>query len=73
MEHMNKIDFTVKLTGSQLFDMHSYVTAKHLCTLFPPLNFTYDDNEIRIYGELNDAWYEQWCRAMFSIGETPEL
>ena len=67
---MNKIDFTVPLSGSQLFDYHSYVTAKNLCDMFP-LSFEYDkDNKkIHIYGELNDVWYDQWCRAVFSIGE----
>jgi len=67
---MNKIDFTVPLSGSQLFDYHSYVTAKNLCDMFP-LSFEYDkDNkQIHIHGELNDVWYEQWCRAVFSIGE----
>ena len=68
---MNKIDFTVPLSGSQLFDYHAYVTAKNLCDMFPPLAFDYnkDAKTIRIYGELNDVWYEQWCKAVFSIGE----
>ena len=72
---MNTIDFTVPLSGSQLFDYHSYVTAKNLCDMFPPLKFEMDtaQKQIHIYGELNDVWYEQWCRAVFSIGEIKEI
>ena len=68
-DHMNTVDFSVPLSGSKLFDTHAYVVAKHLCDLFPPLDFEYDDSRIRIHGELNDMWYERWCRAVFSIGE----
>jgi len=68
-EHMNKVDFSVPLSGSQLFDIHTYATAKMLCDKFPPLNFEYKKDEcIRIYGELNDMWYEEWNKAVFNLG-----
>lgn len=69
MDNLHEVDFVVKLTGSQLFDIHSYVTAKHLCDMFPPLQFEHTKEQIHIHGQLNDSWYEQWCRALFSIGE----
>ena len=69
-ENMHKIDFVVPLSGSQLFDIHSYAIANNLCTRFPGLNFDYDDKtKIRIHGELNDYWYDEWHKAIFSIGE----
>jgi len=70
---MHEIDFKVPLSGSQLFDYHSYVTAKNLCSMFPNLQFTMKDNVIHIFGELNDVWYEQWCKAIFTIGEIKEI
>lgn len=66
---MHKIDFYVPLSGSQLFDYHTYCTAKNLCNMFPPLQFAVEAQQIHIFGELNDVWYEQWCKAVFSIGE----
>ena len=71
---MHEIDFSVPLAGSQLFDYHSYVTAKHICDVFP-LQFRIDkeNKRIHIFGELNDTWYEQWCKAAFSIGEIEDL
>ena len=68
-EHLNPVDFTVPLSGSALFDTHAYATAKHLCAMFPPLEFEYSRTGIRIHGELNDSWYAQWCRAVFAIGD----
>ena len=69
-ETMHTIDFTVPLSGSQLFDIHAYTTANTLCKKFPGLIFDYDDKtKIHIYGELNDYWYNEWNRAIFSIGE----
>jgi len=65
---MHKIDFTVKLTGSKLFDMYSYATAQKICAKFPGLSFTYDDKEIRIQGELNDYWFEKYQTAVFELG-----
>ena len=62
---MHKIDYEIKLTGSQLFDVVMYNTAKKLCADFPGLSFEYNENIIRIYGELNDYWYEKYNSAMF--------
>lgn len=68
---MHKIDFSVPLCGSQLFDYHAYATARNLCNMFPlEFEITHDPKTIHIYGELNDTWYESWCRAVFSLGET---
>lgn len=71
---MHEIHFSVPLSGSQLFDFHSYMMAKHICDVFP-LQFRIDKDEKRIYitGQLNDTWYEQWCKAVFSIGESAAL
>ncbi len=64
--HMNPIDFSVPLSGSQLFDINAYVTAKDLCKRFPGLQCDYEDKKkIRIYGELSDYWYDQFNKAMF--------
>lgn len=70
---MHKIDFYVPLSGSQLFDYHSYVTARNLCIMFPPLDFAVEAQQIRIFGELNDYWYKQWCETIFAIGEIKEF
>lgn len=59
-ETMHRIDFIVPLSGSQLFDTHSYVTAQELCAEFPGLEFTMDEKKITIAGELNDYWFAQW-------------
>lgn len=63
---MHKVEYTIQLTGSQLFDIVMYNTAKQLCTDFPGLSFDYDKNTIHIHGELNDFWYEKYQKAMFA-------
>ncbi|MBQ8975491.1 MAG: hypothetical protein IJ072_07215 [Oscillospiraceae bacterium] len=62
---MHKIDYTIKLTGSKLFDVVMYNTAKNLCADFPGLTFDYDTTEIRIHGELNDYWFNKYNETMF--------
>ncbi len=62
---MHKIDYEVKLTGSKLFDLVMYNTAKKLCTDFPGLDFDYGKTSIRIFGELNDLWYDKFNATMF--------
>ena len=66
---MNKVEFTVPLCGSDLFDMHSRVTAQRLCAKFIGLNYEVNDKSIRIYGELNDYWYNEFNKAVFQLGE----
>ena len=61
----NKVEYTLQLTGSQLFDIVMYNTAKKLCGDFPGLKFDYNETNIRIYGELSDFWYEKYQEAMF--------
>lgn len=63
---MHKVEYTIQLTGSQLFDIVMYNTAKQLCTDFPGLSFDYDKTTIHIHGELNDFWYEKYQAAMFA-------
>ncbi|MBQ2690899.1 MAG: hypothetical protein IJF53_01935 [Clostridia bacterium] len=64
--HMNKVEYVLQLTGSQLFDIVMYNTAKKLCSDFPGLQCDYNDKtSIRIHGELNDFWYEKYQEAMF--------
>mgnify|MGYP007069883221 CR=1 FL=1 len=66
MEEMHKIDYVVKLTGSKLFDIAMYNTAKKLCAEFPGLQFDYDETtSIHIYGELNDYWFKKYNKSMF--------
>ena len=67
---MHKIDFVVPLSGSSLFDIHTIATAKGLCDKFPPLNyeFTTEKTGVRISGELNDYWFEQWNKALLQVG-----
>lgn len=68
---MHQIDFSVPLSGSQLFDYHAYATARNLCYMFPlQFEVVAEPHSIHIFGELNDTWYESWCRAVFSLGET---
>lgn len=64
-ENMHKIEFIVPLSGSQIFDTYSYVTAQNLCADFPGLSFTMDAKQISITGELNDYWYDLWNRRLF--------
>ena len=46
----HKIDYEIKLTGSKLFDIVMFNTAKKLCTEFPGLDFEYGTTSIRIFG-----------------------
>ena len=62
---MHKVEYSLQLTGSQLFDIVMYNTAQKLCSDFPGLKFDYDKTTIRIYGELNDFWYEKYQATMF--------
>lgn len=62
--NMNKIDFHVPLSGSKLFDVNSYVTAKKLCARFPGLQYEINEKDIHIFGELNDTWYADFNRAL---------
>ncbi len=62
---MHKVDYEVKLTGSKLFDLVMYNTAKQLVTDFPGLTFDYDTKAIHIYGELNDFWFDKFNETMF--------
>ena len=61
----HKIDYEIKLTGSKLFDIVMFNTAKKLCTEYPGLDFEYGTTSIRIFGELHDFWFEKYNAAMF--------
>lgn len=63
---MHKVEYIINLTGSKLFDIVTYNTAKGLCEEFPGLEMAYlDEKHIRIFGELNDFWYEKYQQKMF--------
>ena len=62
---MHKVEYTFQLSGSQLFDMVMYNTAKQLCNDFPGLTFDYGKTTIHIHGVLNDYWYERYQAVMF--------
>ncbi len=66
---MHKIEFSVPLSGSKLFDVMAEVTAKKLCAKFPGLQYEYRDKEIAIFGELNDYWYAEFNKAVFELGQ----
>lgn len=64
--HMNQVELNVPLSGSQLFDINAYVTAKKLCTKFPGLQCDYEDKtKIRIFGELSDYWFAEYNKMVF--------
>ena len=65
---MHKVEYTLNLTGSKLFDIVMFNTAKNLCTEYPGLQFEYDKKTIRISGELNDYWFAKYNAAMFEDG-----
>ena len=63
---MHKVEYVINLTGSKLFDIVTYNTARNLCKECPGLEVAYDDEKhIRIFGELNDFWYEKYQEKMF--------
>ena len=66
---MKKVEYVIQLTGSKLFDIVMHNTARKLCDDFPGLNFEYDEKEIRVFGELNEYWYEKYEKVMFGKGE----
>lgn len=69
-EHVNHIELNIPLSGSQLFDINAYVTAKNLCVRFPGIECDYEDKKkIRIYGDLNDYWYEQFNKMVFDASK----
>jgi hypothetical protein len=47
---MVAVKYAYKLTGSKLFDVVIYNTAKDLCIRYPGLQLKYLDNEILIEG-----------------------
>lgn len=68
MDTLHKVDFSVPLSGSHLFDIGVYATARKLCAKFPGLDFEYGNHFVHIFGELNDMWYDKWNKAVFEIG-----
>lgn len=64
-----KVEYTIQLTGSKLFDTVMYNTAKKLCTDYPGLSFEYNDKNIRVFGELNEFWYAKYQEEMFGEQE----
>lgn len=67
-DNSHEIDFRVPLSGSQLFDIHAYATAKNLCAKFPGLSYEAAQKEIHIFGTLNDYWFNEWNKSLFNIG-----
>ena len=67
---MHKVNYTIKLTGSQLFDVVMFNTAKKLCLDYPGLDMEYTMKEIFVYGTLDDEAYARYQEEMFgSNGE----
>lgn len=66
---MHKVTYNIKLTGSKLFDMVMYNTAKKLCQDYPGLEFDYDIKNIYVYGQLDDEHYEKYQKEMFEKEE----
>lgn len=61
----HQINYTIKLTGSKLFDIVMYNTAKKLCLDYPGLDFEYDITKIYVYGSLDDEAYARYQAEMF--------
>ena len=66
---LHKVEYTIQLTGSKLFDVLMYNTAKKLCIDYPGLSFEYGEKTIRVYGELDEYWYEKYQEEMFGKSE----
>ncbi len=66
---LKKVEYTIQLTGSKLFDTVMYNTAKKLCIDYPGLSFEYGEKEIRVFGELDEHWYQKYQAAMFGKTE----
>lgn len=62
---MNKVDYKVYRSGSKLFDIVMVNTAKKLCAVCPGLQYTVDEKEIKIFGELDDENYKKYMDYMF--------
>lgn len=67
--NMHKVEYVIPLTGSKLFDIVMYNTAKKLCLDYPGLSYEYGERDIRVFGELDDYWYEKYQEAMFGKDE----
>lgn len=63
------VSYTIKLTGSQLFDVVMFNTAKKLCLDYPGLDMEYTMTEIYVYGSLDDEAYARYQEEMFGKGE----
>ncbi|MGN0967940.1 MAG: hypothetical protein ACI4O3_01605 [Oscillospiraceae bacterium] len=66
---LHKVDYTIQLTGSKLFDVVMYNTAKKLCIDYPGLSFEYNETNIRVFGELDEFWYQKYQEEMFGKRE----
>lgn len=66
---MKKVEYTIQLTGSKLFDIVMYNTAKKLCADYPGLALECTNTTIRVYGELSEYWYEKYQEEMFGKPE----
>lgn len=62
---MHEVEYTLMLTGSQLFDLNVLAAAKKLCADYPGLAYEQGDATIRVYGQLDDAAYEKYQQEMF--------
>ena len=78
MKH--NVEYCIKLTGSKLFDMVMYNTAQNLCAEYPGLDFEYGNNEIKIFGELdeygccrNDIFEFSWGMHMNGLYERDQI
>lgn len=63
---LHKVEYTIPLTGSKLFDMVMHSTAENLCDTFPSLSHEYVNDTIRVFGELDDTSYEKYQEIMFN-------
>lgn len=67
MDNMHKIDFSVNLTGSFIFDEYMYLDALKMCNLFPGLDCSRDEKTIRVFGELNDYWWDKYNKVQIHM------
>ncbi len=63
-EKFHKIDFSVPLSGSLLFDIHVVKITEDLCERFPELHYEKSDKMMHLFGYLNDKAFKEWNAAL---------
>lgn len=62
---IHKIDYKVLRTGSRLFDNVIIDAAKRICSELPGITCEVTEQEVRIFGALDDEGFAQYENFMF--------